>query len=284
MKLLVAPQEFKGSLTSAQAARAIASGIAEAKPEWVIDVAPLADGGPGTVEAFLSARRGQRKTTLVEDPLGRPVEAGWALLEDGTAIIEMAAASGLNLLAEAEYAPLAASSFGTGALVRAALDAGAARVLVGAGGSATTDGGAGAAMALGARLFDAKGLELPRTPGALARLARLDVSGVDPRLAQVPVQVITDVHNPLCGPEGAAQVYGPQKGADAETCELLDAGLARLAATVEAQLGKKLATLPGSGAGGGLGYGLAALCGATISSGFDAVAGALGLFAPLTWW
>ena len=281
MKILIAPQEFKGALTSAQAAQAIASAVAKARPEFGLDVAPLADGGPGTVEAFLSATPGQRKVTRVTGPLGQPVEAAWAMLENGTAVIEMAAASGLCLLEEASYDPLAASSYGTGELIRAALDAKAGRILVGAGGSATNDGGVGAAMALGARLLDEKAVDLPRAPSALARLSRVDLSGVDPRLSAVPLEVMTDVRNPLCGPEGASHVYGPQKGADAETCELLDANLARLARCVEAQLGKKLSGTPGSGAGGGLGFGLAALCGATISSGFDAVSAVLGLFSRI---
>ncbi|MHB8878172.1 MAG: glycerate kinase family protein [Myxococcaceae bacterium] len=281
MKILVAPQELKGTLTAAQAAQAIATALTRTRPELELDVVPLADGGPGTVEAFLSSARGARQLTPVHDPLGRPVEAPWALLDDGTAVIEMATASGLGLVAEAERDPLSASSFGTGELVRAALDAGAKRILVGAGGSATNDGGVGAAVALGVRLFDARDGQLGQGPRELARLARLDLSGLDPRLGGVQLEAITDVRNPLCGPDGASLVYGPQKGADDETCELLDGLLARLAQTVTAQLGTRLDSASGSGAGGGLPFGLAALCGARISSGFEAISAVLKLFSRI---
>ncbi len=278
MRLLIAPQEFKGSLSARQAAAAIAEGIRRALPEAEVDLLPMADGGPGTVEALVAARGGRCLQASVTDPLGRPIEAVWGLLEDAaSAVIEMAAASGLVLLRAEERDPRIASTFGTGQFIRAALDSGCHRIIVGVGGSATNDGGAGMAQALGARLLDERGDELPRGGAALARLDRIDVSGLDSRLAGCRVQVAVDVTNPLCGPTGASMVYGPQKGATPEMARELDAALARYARVIERDLGVAVAELPGAGAAGGLGAGLVAFLGAEVGPGVDLIAEAAGL-------
>ncbi|MBI3182590.1 MAG: glycerate kinase [Myxococcales bacterium] len=277
--VLIAPQEFKGTLSAREAAEAIARGLRQSMPRVELDILPIADGGPGTVEAFLRAGSGEQRVTRVRDPLGRPVDAAWGLLDRGrTAVIEMAAASGLALLAEAERDLLRSDTTGTGELIRAALDAGCSQVLVGVGGSATTDGGAGAAKALGVCFLDASGSELAPNPESLRRLARIDTAGRDPRLGSAVLKVLTDVRNPLCGAEGAALVYGPQKGADPELATALDAVLERLAAIVRSQLGIDIEHAAGAGAGGGLAFGLAALCGGQLVSGFEAVSAALSLF------
>jgi glycerate kinase len=278
MRLLIAPQEFKGSLSAREAASAMADGLRRALPDAEIDVLPMADGGPGTVEALVEARAGRRLQNVVSDPLGRPVEAAWGLLEDdATAVIEMAAASGLVLLRREELDPRAASTYGTGQLIAAALDAGCRRIIVGVGGSATNDGGAGMAQALGARLLDDQGEELPAGGAALARLHRIDVSGLDSRIADCRVLVAVDVTNLLCGPTGASAVYGPQKGATPEIVGELDAALAHYAAVIERDLDVKVAELPGAGAAGGLPAGLVAFLGAEIRPGVDLIAEAAGL-------
>ena len=229
MQILVSPQEFKGSLSAREAAEAIARGLCRALPDAILDVVPMADGGPGTVDAVLSTASGRRQTAVVQDPLGRPVDAVWGLIDEGpTAVIEMAAASGLVLLRDEERDPRRASTYGTGQLVLAALDAGCRRLIVGVGGSATNDGGAGMAQALGARLLDSEGRELPPGGGPLAGLDHIDVSGLDRRLRDCEVTVAADAENPLCGPTGASRVYGPQKGATPEAVEELEAALASL--------------------------------------------------------
>ncbi|HUS82940.1 MAG TPA: glycerate kinase [Dehalococcoidia bacterium] len=278
MQILVCPQEFKGSLTAREAADAIARGLRRALPRADIDVAPMADGGPGTVEAVLSSASGHREKATVQDPLGRPVEAYWALLDDGpTALIEMAAASGLVLLKPEERDPRRAGTYGTGRLIRAALDAGSRRLIVGVGGSATNDGGAGMAQALGARLLDAEGQDLPPGGAALVRLDRIDVSGIDPRLIDCEVTAATDALNPLCGPSGASAVYGPQKGATPEAVTELDAALRHYADVVRRDLGIDIASIPGAGAAGGMGGGLVAFLKARIESGAELVAAAMAL-------
>ncbi|MGB6896161.1 MAG: glycerate kinase [Dehalococcoidia bacterium] len=277
LRVLIAPQEFKGSLSARAAARAMAQGLRRALPDALLDILPVADGGPGTVEALVEAASGDLREITAQDPLGRPVQAAWGLLPDGTAVIEMAAASGLSLLTAAERDPRRASTYGTGQLIRAALDTGCQRIIVGVGGSATNDGGAGAAQALGARLLDAQNKELPPGGAALARLARIDASSLDQRLADCQVLVATDVTNPLCGAEGASMVYGPQKGADPELARQLDAALAHYARVLQRNLGVDVAERPGAGAAGGLAAGLVAFAGAEIRSGFELVAEAVGL-------
>ncbi len=278
MRVLIAPQEFKGSLAAVEAAELIAEGVRRALPDAEIDLAPLADGGPGTVDAIVKAAGGRLSTARVEGPLGAPVDARWGRIGDGrTAVIEMAAAAGLALLREDQLDPRRASTFGVGQLLWHALEAGAARILIGVGGSATNDGGAGMAAALGARFTDDRGAPLPPGGAALARLSRIDASGLDPRLTGAAISVLCDVQNPLLGPEGASAVYGPQKGADPRCVAELDDALANYAGIVERDLGLRIAELPGGGAAGGLAAALHAFCGAELVSGFNAVAVAVGL-------
>jgi glycerate 2-kinase len=277
VQILIAPQEFKGSLTARDAAEAIAGGLRRALPDAILDLAPMADGGPGTVDAILSSKPGHLETALVHDPVGRPIEAHWGLLDDATAVIEMAAASGLVLLTPDERDPRLTTTFGTGELIHATLDAGCRRLIIGIGGSATNDAGAGMAQALGARLLDAAGHDLPPGGAALARLARIDLSRLDPRLKECAVIAATDAVNPLVGPTGASFVYAPQKGATPQAVEELDASLRHFAEIVKRDLGVDVASLPSAGAAGGLGGGLVAFLGARIESGAELVAKAIGL-------
>ena len=278
MRILVAPQEFKGSLTAVEAAELIAEGVRRALPAAEVDLAPLADGGPGTVDAIVRAARGRLSTARVDGPLGAPVDARWGRIDDGrTAVIEMAAAAGLTLLQEDELDPRRASTSSVGQLLWHALEAGAARILIGVGGSATNDGGAGMAAALGARFIDDGGAPLAPGGAALACLARINAAGLDPRLAGTAIDVLCDVRNPLLGPDGASAVYGPQKGADPQCVAELDDALANYAGIVERDLGVRIVDLPGGGAAGGLAAALHAFCGAELVSGFGAVAEAVGL-------
>jgi glycerate kinase len=274
LRWLIAPQEFKGTLTASEAAEALRAGLREAAPEVLLDVAPLADGGPGTVDALLAGAVGERRVLTVQGPLGAPVQAAYALLDSGrTAIIEMAAASGLSLLRPEELDPRRASTYGTGELIRAALDAGCTRVIVGLGGSATNDAGAGALTALGYSFLDTEGRPLPPGGAALRRLARVDSSLRHPRLMEVELLAATDVTAPLLGPNGASRLFGPQKGADPQAVEELEEALAFFAQG----LAPEFIRVPGAGAAGGFGYGLAVLAGANIVSGYGLVAQALRL-------
>ena len=277
--MLCAPNAFKGTLTAQRAASAMAAGAREAGA--VAAELPVADGGDGTLDVLLSAAAAPRVTEhLVTSPLGAPVRARLGWIDPATAVVEMAEASGLRLLAAPLDAP-AATSRGAGELIAAALEAGAQRVIVGVGGSATTDGGAGLLEALGARFLDALGAELPPGGGALIRLERIDLSGLDLRLDGVTIQVAADVRNPLSGPDGAAVVFGPQKGATESEVALLDAGLTRLAKVAERDLGAAgLADRPGTGAAGGAAFALA-LLGATLAPGAALVCDLVGLDAAL---
>jgi glycerate kinase len=241
-------------------------------PEAHIRELPLSDGGPGLIDSMLLAQRGERIEVSCHDALMRPISGEIALLPDRTAVIEMASAAGLVLLDEEERDPLIATTYGVGELIAAALGHSPAQIIVGVGGSATVDGGAGAMQALGAHLLDAEGHDLGPGGAVLAQLDRIDPSGVDPRLGATTVRVAADVRNVLCGGTGAARVFGPQKGATPEGVRVLDAALARFANVALRDCGVDVATMPGSGAAGGLGAGLVALCGATIESGFDLVA------------
>jgi len=265
LRVVVAPDKFKGSLTAVQAAAAIAAGFAAAHPDAVIVQLPVADGGEGTVDAALTAGFIPHRV-VVQGPTGQPVTAVLAVRE-GTAVIEMAEASGLRLLPLARPAPLTASSYGTGELVRAALDAGASRIVLGVGGSASTDGGAGMAQALGAQLLDAAGRQVPPGGAGLAQLRRIEVADFDARLADTEVVVASDVDNPLCGPRGAAAVYGPQKGATADDVATLDSALAHYAQLLRRDLNIEVADVPGAGAAGGTGAGALAFLGARLTSG-----------------
>lgn len=272
MRVVIAPDSFKGSCSAPRAAAALAEGLRAGWPELAPDLLPIADGGEGTVEALVSATGGRLVEAEARDPLGRPIKATYGVLGEGnTAVIEMAAASGLPLLTEAERNPELTSTLGTGDLIRHALDLGCRRLLLGIGGSATNDAGLGMAVALGTRLYSEAGIELEPSGAALSELASLDLSELDPRLAETEVLVACDVTNPLFGPHGAAHVYAPQKGASPEQVARLDAGLARFAEVVRRDLGLDLAELPGAGAAGGLGAGLVAFCGARLSPGADLV-------------
>src|SRR5690606_6088631 len=254
MKIVIAPDSFKESLSAPQVAAAIAQGWTAIYPEAECLLRPMADGGEGTVDALLAATGGERRECSVQGPLGTPVAAHWGLLADGTAVIEMAAASGLHWVSPAQRNVLRACSYGTGELIVQALDAGARRLILGLGGSAPNDGGSGLLRALGVRFLDDQGQLLAPGGAALAQLAQIDVSGLDARLQQVQVQVAADVDNPLCGPRGASAVFGPQKGASAAEVEQLDAALARYAQIMARTLGEDHAQVPGVGAAGGLGF------------------------------
>lgn len=277
MRILLAPQEYKGTLTAKAAAEAMAEGARRSFPGAEVDAVPLSDGGPGLVEAMVAADGGHLLASRVHGPLGRLTEAQWGMLPDGTAVIEMAQAAGLALLAPEERDPRVTSTYGVGELILAAVRGGARRIIVGLGGSATNDGGAGMAAALGARFLDAEGRELPLGGAALARLQRIDTSGMDSRLASLDVIAATDVTNPLCGPQGASLVYGPQKGASEEAAHELDAALRRYGEVVERDLGVRVLDTPGAGAAGGLGAGLIAFLGARVRPGFEVVAEAVRL-------
>ncbi|MED5490738.1 MAG: glycerate kinase [Pseudomonadota bacterium] len=277
MKLVIAPDSFKESLSARAVAEAIAAGWARVYPDAELLLCPMADGGEGTVDALLSATDGKLQQTRVSGPLGDPVEAHWGLLPNAQAIIEMAEASGLHRVEPGRRDVLAASSHGTGELIRAALDAGVRRIVLGLGGSATNDGGAGLLAALGVRFLDREGQELPLGGAALARLSQIDLTGLDTRLAQVEVMVAADVDNPLCGPRGASAVFGPQKGASPEQVVQLDEALAHYADVMAATLGEDLRDLPGVGAAGGLGFAARAVLRAGFRPGVELVAELSGL-------
>lgn len=278
MRIVVAPNAFKGSLPAQDVAQAIAHGVHQVLPDAETILVPVADGGEGTVQALVAATGGQIVHVTATGPLGAPVPAFLGLLGDGqTAVVEMAAASGLSLVPPHERNPLLATTRGTGELIRAALDAGARTIVVGIGGSATVDGGAGMAQALGAHLVDRAGHEIGPGGGELRRLAHVDVRGLDPRLAQVQVVVACDVDNPLVSPRGAARVYGPQKGATPEMVEVLEEALAHYADVIASDLGLTVGDVPGAGAAGGLGAGLLAFLHAQLRPGVAIVLEAVGL-------
>lgn len=281
-KIVIACDSFKGSCSAADVTRYLEEGLLQCRPELQTVKVPVADGGEGTVDALLFASGGKRISAKAADPLGRPIRADFGILPDGTAVLEMAAASGLPLLAKEERNPLITSTYGTGQLIKAALDQGCRRMILGIGGSATNDGGAGMAAALGAQFWDENGKELifhdpafPMGGGALSRLHHIDVSNLDPRLAECEMVVACDVTNPLCGVSGASAIYGPQKGADFEMICQLDLALTHYAEILKRDLRQDVAQLPGAGAAGGLGAGLMAFCGAKISSGIHSVLDAL---------
>lgn len=279
--MLLAPQELKGTLTAVEAARAMADGLRAVHLGWQFDLLPMADGGPGTTDALLAALGGETRSTRVHDPLMRVIDASWGVLPGRRGVIECASASGLLRLRTDELDPRRGSSFGTGELIAAALDEGIEELIIGLGGSATNDGGAGMAQALGFRLLDADGKELEPGGAALARLDRIAGEGAHPGLRRLRVTGATDVRNPLCGPTGASAVYGPQKGADAAAIAELDAALAHFAAIVKRDLGLDVIAMPGAGAAGGLGAGLIAFLGASLESGAHVVGEAAGIAARI---
>ncbi|MFF4437438.1 MULTISPECIES: glycerate kinase [unclassified Streptomyces] len=278
-RVLIAADKFKGSLTAVQVAERVTAGLRRIVPDLEVEALPVADGGDGTVDAAVAAGF-ERREVRVAGPLGQEVTAAFAL-RGGTAVVEMAEASGLQRLPAGVFAPLTASTYGSGELLRAALDAGARTIVFGVGGSATTDGGAGMLAALGARFLDGNGEPVSPGGGGLAALARADLSGLDPRLASVELVLASDVDNPLTGPKGAPAVYGPQKGATPDDVETLDAALAHFAKVLEGEAGPRAAEYaasPGAGAAGGIGYG-ALLMGARFRAGIEVMLDVLG-FAP----
>ncbi|GAA2260045.1 glycerate kinase [Streptomyces indiaensis] len=278
-RVLVAADKFKGSLTAVEVAERVTAGLRHVLPDLEVEALPVADGGDGTVAAAVAAGF-ERRELRVAGPLGDEVTASFALRE-GTAVVEMAEASGLQRLPAGVFAPLTASTYGSGELLKAALDAGARTIVFGVGGSATTDGGAGMLSALGARFLDADGKPVPPGGGGLAELATADLSGLDPRLAEVELVLASDVDNPLTGPKGAPAVYGPQKGASPEDVATLDAALGHFAEVLRGPAGAKAAEYaasPGAGAAGGIGYG-ALLLGGRFRPGIEVMLDVLG-FAP----
>ncbi len=278
MKIVIAPNALKGCLTAAEAAGALARGVARASPDSDIVQVPVADGGDGLAEVLVSALHGVKRTALVTGPRGDPASASFCYVPARQlAAIEMATASGLALLTKERLNPLLTTTRGTGELIKAALDLGVAHLIVGIGGSATNDGGIGMAAALGARFLDENGHPVEPVGGALATIQHIDLSGLDPRLAGVRIEAICDVDNPLLGERGAAQVYAPQKGATPEQVRILDAGLAQLSVVIERDLGLDVRDLPGAGAAGGLGAGLKAFFKAELRRGVDLVLDLVGL-------
>jgi glycerate kinase len=282
MKIVIAPDSFKESLTALAVANEIEAGFRAFFPDAEYVKLPVADGGEGTVQAMIDASGGRRIELQVTGPLGEPVSAFYGLMGDGaTAVIEMAAASGLEQVPPARRNPMHTTSYGTGQLILNALDAGARRFVLGVGGSATNDGGAGMLQALGGRLLDATGAELNAGGGALAALARIDLSGLDARIKDSVFDIACDVSNPLVGPQGASAIFGPQKGATPAMVEQLDANLRHYAEVIARDLGQHVAEIPGAGAGGGIGAGMMVFLGGRLRPGSEIVMAAVGLDAAV---
>lgn len=272
MKIVFASDSFKNAATALEACRAMQAGFSKILPTAQTLIVPMADGGEGTVQAMVDATQGQLLNTEVLDPLGHLITAQYGLLGDGqTAIIEMAAASGIQLIKPQDQNPLETTTYGTGQLIAAALAQGVKKIIIGLGGSVTNDGGAGLAQALGVKLVDRQHHELPVGGGALARLAHIDVQQMDPRLADVEIMIASDVTNPLLGSQGATVVFGPQKGATAAMVATLEQNLTHYAQVIEQDLGVAVAQIPGAGAAGGLGAGLLAFTQAQIQAGVEVV-------------
>lgn len=306
MKIVIAPDSFKESLPAAEVARAIATGVLRVCPDAQIDICPMADGGEGTVDAMVAATGGEFITADVFDPRGGNIRAKFGLLGASSpdamlpgevgltaataategqghggqiAVIEMASASGLGLVPQDHRDPMRATTFGTGQLIIAAINAGATQIVIGIGGSGTTDAGCGCAQGLGVEFYDRDGEACIQGLGAagLGDIAKIETDGLDPRVRRTVIRVACDVENPLTGPEGAAPVYAPQKGATHEMVAVMDANLSHLAELIREQLGVDVEHLPGAGAAGGLGAGLVAFAGASLENGGKIIAESVGL-------
>ncbi|OMF69068.1 glycerate kinase [Paenibacillus glucanolyticus] len=276
--IVLAPDSFKESMTAKEVCEAMERGILKANPNVTCIHVPMADGGEGTMQSLVDATGGTVHTAMVTGPLGNQVEASYGVSGDGsTGVLEMASASGIHLVPLAERNPLVTTTYGTGELIKACLDHGVSRLLIGIGGSATNDGGAGVVQALGGKLLDAEGRELAFGGGDLGRLASFDLTGLDSRLQHVEVEVACDVTNPLCGETGASHVFGPQKGATPDMIEQLDSNLRNYAGIMKQQLGKDIVDYPGAGAAGGLGGGLMVFLNGTLKKGIDMVVDYTGL-------
>jgi glycerate 2-kinase len=271
MRCIIATDSFKGSNSAGKVCEAIREGMEKIFPEADYVIVPVADGGEGTTESVLGAVEGELRKVQVTGPLGSAVEASFGILPGGRAVMEMAEASGLPLLSDKERNAWKSTTYGTGELIAAALDAGCREIMIGIGGSATNDCGVGMAQALGVSFRDQEGNEIGYGGGELSRIASIDISNLDERIKDTKISVACDVTNPLCGPKGASFTYGPQKGADPEEVKALDQALAHCAALVERDLGVAISDLPGSGAAGGLGGGLVGFLGAVLEPGIDAV-------------
>lgn len=277
MKIVVAPDSFKGSLSAVDVANAMEKGILSVFKDAQVVKLPIADGGEGTTETLVMATGGHFIKTNVMGPLGKTVEAVWGILGDGkTAVLEMAAASGITLIAKEERNPQITTTYGTGQLIKAALDQGIRKLIIGIGGSATNDGGSGMARALGVKFLDAEGQELPNGGAALTRLDRIDLSQLDQRLNETTILVASDVDNPLCGPHGASAVYGPQKGATPMMVEELDKALEHYAIIAKNTMAEDVLERPGAGAAGGLGAGLMLFTPAQLRPGVKLVLDVIG--------
>ena len=278
MNILIAPDAFKDCMSARQVAISLRRGIERIMPETDFQIAPMADGGEGTVESVIDATGGKRIEWVVKDPLMREINSFYGITGDGsTAVIEMAAASGIELLIPEERDPWVTSTFGTGELIKNALDRGCKKLLLGIGGSATNDGGAGMAEALGVKFTCGREISPRPGGGALGDVERIHMEGLDPGIADLDILVACDVSNPLTGPEGASAIYGPQKGADGDMVKKLDHNLEHFAVLIRQQLGKEISHVPGAGAAGGLGAGLMAFLGARLMKGFDMIAETVGL-------
>ncbi len=277
MKVVIAPDSYKGCLSALEVAKAMERGVLSAIPAAEVRKIPIADGGEGTVAALVTATNGQLRQTAVTDPLGNKINAHWGVLGDGrTAVIEMAAASGLPLVPKEKRDPRFTTTFGTGELIQAALAEGLPKIIIGIGGSATNDGGTGMARALGVRFLAADGREVAPGGGSLAEICQIDTTGLDPRLINTEIVVACDVDNPLCGTRGASAVFGPQKGATPEMVQQLDAGLAKYASCAQQATGRDVADKAGAGAAGGLGAGLMFFTPAQLKPGVEIVLDAVG--------
>ncbi len=283
MKVLILPDSFKNCLSSVEVAKALAKGVLRVFPKAEIRQYPVADGGEGTVEAFVAATKGTFVKCKAHDALGREIDSFYGLLPDGTAVIEMAAASGIELLKASEKNPLITSTFGTGELILHAIKSGAKSIILGLGGSVTNDGGTGMAKALGYRFLNEKGKEISEGGGALSELKKIDSSNVMNELKDVKFRIACDVQNPLTGANGASAVYGPQKGATPEIVQRLDQNLAHLAHYINTDLNKDVEHIPGAGAAGGMGAGSVAFLDGTLISGFQIVMDVLQLNEKVDW-
>lgn len=272
MKIVIAPDSFKGSLTAKQVAEAIKTGLQRVLPNADYEMVPMADGGEGTVQSLVDATDGHLVTRQVHNPLNQLSDAYYGILGDGkTAVIEMAQASGIQYVNDETHNPLITTTYGTGELILDALDHGVQKIIMGIGGSATNDGGAGMAQALGVKLLDNQGQELGFGGGALDQLAQIDLSGLDPRVQKTQLLIASDVTNPLTGPDGASAVFGPQKGATPEMVKQLDRNLHHYAEVIKRDLHQELEKRPGAGAAGGLGTGLMAFTNSEMAKGIDLV-------------
>ncbi|HEY7982456.1 MAG TPA: glycerate kinase [Candidatus Eremiobacteraceae bacterium] len=276
MRIVVAPDKFKGSLTARAAGDAIARGMARAFPQAAFDIVPVADGGDGTAEVLVDALGGKMMSRDVTGPDGVTVAAAYGSLPNARAVIEMARASGLALIKTGKNDPLTATTYGTGQLIAAAIDAGAKNIILAIGGSATNDAGAGALAALGARFLDAAGAPVRPGGAPLSTVARIDIEPLRTRVHGISIDIASDVTNPLCGPNGASAIYGPQKGADPKEVRLLDEALSHFADVVERLIGARIRDVPGAGAAGGAGFGFMALAGARLRPGAELIFEVLG--------